>query len=118
MVFHRFNQENKNMSNNDNNFGELNVNSTIYKTRISNKFASREKYSPADPGLIVSHIPGTVESVLVTAGSQVKKGDDLLILNAMKMKNRIKCPYDGKVKSIRTEAGARVGKGNVLIEME
>lgn len=105
------------MNNNDN-LENLNINSIIYKTRLSNKFASRKQYAPSDPRLILSHIPGTVESVLVTEGTQVRKGDDLLILNAMKMKNRIKCPYDGKVKTIRTEAGAKVAKGNVLIELE
>ncbi|HLN20100.1 MAG TPA: acetyl-CoA carboxylase biotin carboxyl carrier protein subunit [Bacteroidales bacterium] len=105
------------MNSNDNN-GILNIDSSLYKTRISPKFAARKRYVPVNLKQIVSHIPGTILQILVSEGSVVKKGDDLLILDAMKMKNRIKCPADGKILSIATTTGAKVSKGSILLELE
>jgi len=42
----------------------------------------------------------------------------MLILDAMKMKNRIKCNMDGKVKAVYVKSGDRVAKGTVLLEFE
>jgi len=96
----------------------LNINQDLYKTRLSNKFKNRKAYQPADPKLILSFIPGTIIEILVEEGQDVKKGEDLMILDAMKMKNRLKSSMDGKVKKITVEKGARVSKGVVLIELE
>jgi biotin carboxyl carrier protein len=99
-------------------FGFLNINTSLYKTRISEKFANRKKYQPVDQRKILSFIPGTVLETLVKEGQKVKKGDVLMILEAMKMKNRLKSPVDGKVKKIHTSTGERVPKGTLLIELE
>lgn len=104
--------------NSDDNNGILNIDSSQYKTRISAKFSARKPYVPVNPAHILSHIPGTIVQILVSAGSIVKKGDDLLILDAMKMKNRVKSPADGKIKSVLTAEGAKVSKGSVLLELE
>jgi biotin carboxyl carrier protein len=98
--------------------GYLNIDTSLYKTRISSKFKNRKHYQPADPRKILSFIPGTVIEIIVKAGQYVKKGDDLLILDAMKMKNRLKCSMDGKIKSIEVKEGDKVSKGVVLIELE
>ena len=98
--------------------GSLNINSCIYKTRLSNKYKNRKPYEPSDPKLILSFIPGIILEILVRDGQDVKKGEELLILDAMKMKNRLKCSMDGKIKRIAIEAGARVSKGSLLIELE
>ena len=55
---------------------------------------------------------------MITAGQAVKKGDDLMILDAMKMQNRLKCNMDGKIKSIEVKKGDKVSKGTVLLELE
>jgi biotin carboxyl carrier protein len=98
--------------------GYLNIGSSLYQTRISNKFKNRKPYHKADPKIILSFIPGTVLDIFVTAGQEVKKGQDLMILDAMKMQNRLKCIMDGKVKSISVNKGAKVSKGTVLLELE
>ena len=72
--------------------GFLNIDNSLYQTRISTKFKNRIKYKPADPNLILSFIPGTVVEIFAKAGQRVKKGDLLLILDAMKMQNRLKSP--------------------------
>lgn len=102
----------------DNEFGYLNLNSRNYRTRLSKKFIQRKPYKPADPKMIVSFIPGTLLDILVKEGQSVRKGDDLMILDAMKMQNMLKCQADGKVKRIHVKKGAKVSKGTLLLEME
>ncbi len=63
-------------------------------------------------------MPGLVVGVNVEVGQAVKRGDALLILEAMKMENVLKSPGDGVVKSINASKGMAVDKGAVLIEME
>jgi len=96
----------------------LNINSSLYKTRISKNFENRKKYSPLDPKLILSFIPGTVLDIMVKEGQTVKKGDDLMILDAMKMQNRLKAAIPGKVKKIHAKKGDKVSKGVLLLELE
>jgi biotin carboxyl carrier protein len=98
--------------------GYINIDTSLYQTRISSKFQNRKSYKPADPRLILSFIPGTVLDILIKEGQKVSKGEDLMILDAMKMKNRLKCNMDGKVKSIVVKKGDRVSKGTLLLELE
>jgi biotin carboxyl carrier protein len=99
-------------------FGFLNINTSLYKTRISEKFANRKRYQPVEQRKILSFIPGTVLEILVTEGQMVKKGDVLIILEAMKMKNRLKLAISGKVRKIHTSVGEKVSKGTLLIELD
>ncbi len=96
----------------------LNINNSLYQTRISSKFKNRVNYKLANPNLILSFIPGTIVEIYVKEGQRVKKGELLLILDAMKMQNKLKCPKDGVIKSIPAKAGGRVSKGTLLIELE
>jgi biotin carboxyl carrier protein len=102
---------------NTENFKSLNINSTHYKTRLSNKFENRKHYQPANPGLVSSFIPGTIIGILVKVGQKVKKGDELVILDAMKMQNRLKSSIDGKVKLISVKTGDKVSKGALILEI-
>ena len=63
-------------------------------------------------------MPGLVLDVAVNPGQEIKKGDKLLILEAMKMENVIKSDGEGTVKAIHIGKGAAVDKGQLLIEME
>lgn len=96
----------------------LNINSTLYKTRLSKKFLERKSFQPEQPGLIYSFIPGTIIDILVKEGQHVQKGADLLILDAMKMQNRLKSPIEGLIKKIHVKKGDRVPKGVLLVEIE
>jgi biotin carboxyl carrier protein len=96
----------------------LNLNSSQYKTRLSEKFINRKSYKPADPNIILSFIPGTILDILVIKGQEVKKGDELVILDAMKMKNRLKSNINGTIKKIHVNKGDRVSKGTILLELK
>lgn len=66
---------------------------------------------------IKAPMPGKVIEVLVKESEEVKKGESLLILEAMKMENVIKAPHDLSIKSIKVELGQAVEKGAVLIKL-
>ncbi len=63
-------------------------------------------------------MPGLILDILVEPGQAISKGDQLLILEAMKMENVLKAEGDGVVKSVEVKKSAAVDKGQVLIEME
>lgn len=66
---------------------------------------------------ISSPMPGTVLDIRVSAGEAVKKGQILLILEAMKMENEIMAAADGVVASVVASKGASVNTGDVLITL-
>lgn len=63
---------------------------------------------------IESPMPGTILSVNVKDGQAVKKGDVLVVLEAMKMENEIQAPVDGTVQSLSVSAGASVDSGALI----
>lgn len=100
------------------NLETLNIDTIFYKTRLSRKFLNRRSYTAADPRLVLSFIPGTVLDILVKPGQKVKQGDDLMILEAMKMQNMLKSSIDSTIKKITVKKGDKVSKGSVLIELQ
>ena len=72
--------------------------------------------APAAAGAttVAAPMPGTILKVNVQAGSAVKKGDVLMILEAMKMENEIMAPADATVASVNVAQGASVEAGAVL----
>ena len=67
---------------------------------------------------IKAPMPGLVLQVAVEEGQEVKDGQRLLILEAMKMENSITINADAKIKKINIKSGQAVDKGQVLIELE
>jgi biotin carboxyl carrier protein len=62
-------------------------------------------------------MPGLVLKVLVSEGDLIKKGEGLLVLEAMKMENLIKAPADIKISKINIKSGQIVEKNQVLISL-
>lgn len=60
-------------------------------------------------------MPGLVVKVLKQAGDEVKKGDSIIVVEAMKMENELKAPADGIIEEIKAEASKPVDKGTVLV---
>jgi biotin carboxyl carrier protein len=65
---------------------------------------------------IKAPMPGMVLNILVGEGQQVKKGDSLLVLEAMKMENVLKSPTDGMIKKVVAIKGTAVEKNQLLIQ--
>ncbi|QIC48662.1 pyruvate carboxylase [Lysinibacillus sphaericus] len=76
------------------------------------------KADPSNPNQIGATMPGTVLKVVVSKGSPVKRGDHLLITEAMKMETTVQAPKDGIVKEVYASAGDAISTGDLLIEVE
>ena len=76
--------------------------------------------APAAAGSVAinSPMPGNINAIKVSAGQSVKKGDTLLILEAMKMENEIKAPSDGVVASVAVTKGQSVNTGDLLVSLK
>ena len=69
------------------------------------------------PKNVVSELPGTVTEVKVGAGQHVKRGEVLLVIEAMKMANDIVAEVDGTVQRVAVSNGQSVNQGDLLVEM-
>lgn len=102
----------------------IRLNSTIYTVKIQRPIdALIHKMGYVDgSSKIVNSInapmPGIIIDLKVKKGQSVKKGDTLLILEAMKMENAIICPKDTTINEIHTVVGETVDKNKLLIDFE
>ncbi len=100
------------------NLKEFIVDGVTYKTQFTSKFEERKAWERPNPKHIKSHIPGTILEIFVKEGQEVKAGESLLILEAMKMKNQIEMPFDGIVKKIHVKEGEKVPNRLLMLEIE
>jgi biotin carboxyl carrier protein len=99
-------------------FKKLEVDSTVYETKLTSKYLRRKKFSINDPRKITAFIPGIIRKILVHEGEKIMPGENLLILEAMKMENILLSSIEGKVKKIYVKEGETVMKNHLLIEIE
>jgi biotin carboxyl carrier protein len=88
-----------------------------YRTYFNHKFENRKEYKVRNPYKIISYIPGTVLKLTAKEGQEVHKGDTALILDAMKMKNRILFERGGIVRAVHVKEGEKVPKDCLMIEL-
>ncbi len=67
---------------------------------------------------VTAPMPGKILAVKASVGAEVKRGDVVLLLEAMKMENEVVAPQDGKIASINVNSGDMVGAGDVLATMD
>ncbi|WP_373059311.1 acetyl-CoA carboxylase biotin carboxyl carrier protein subunit [Zunongwangia sp. H14] len=100
------------------------INSNSYEVDISNELDLLIEAMGLSLGSaqllndIKAPMPGLILDVNVKEGDEVKEGDYLLVLEAMKMENTLSAPGDGIIKSIHVEKGQTVEKNQLLIELE
>lgn len=103
---------------------EIKINSNIYKVKINNELDQLIEEMGLSLGSshqindIKAPMPGLILEVNVKQGDEVKEGDYLLVLEAMKMENTLTAPRDGVVKSVSIAKSDTVEKNQLLIEME
>jgi len=99
------------------------INDTEYEVQISDALDMQiskmglQATSSAKENDLKAPMPGLIVSIDVSEGDQVKEGDGLLILEAMKMENTLVAPKDGQISKITVKAGAKVEKNELLIEL-
>jgi biotin carboxyl carrier protein len=100
----------------------LKINSVKYTIELKDKYdellhsLGLDKVANTKVNQIKAPMPGMVLNILVQEGAEVKKGDVLLVLEAMKMENMLKSPTDGVIKKIAVQKGNAVEKNQLLIQ--
>jgi biotin carboxyl carrier protein len=97
---------------------ELEIGGAVYTTRLTAKFKNRTQWEPVNQNKILAVIPGTIQEVMKAEGDAVAAGESMLILEAMKMRNEIKAPRQGRIKKINVSQGEQVAKSHLLVELE
>jgi pyruvate carboxylase subunit B len=80
--------------------------------------AAAKRPKPSKPGDVASPMPGRVVKVLVSKGEVVKKGDPVVIIEAMKMENRLPAPVAGTVAAVYVKEGDDVKPDETLVQLE
>lgn len=133
----RGNNYNVEIKNLEDNIAEIEVNGTTYHVEIEQQEQKRsktptivrkqQKPTTSESKIkkqmsggeqVKAPLPGTILELHVKEGDEVKKGQTLLIMEAMKMENNIMAPRDGKVKSIKVAASESVLQDDELVEIE
>jgi len=118
----------------EDNIAEIDVNGSIYQVELAEevKTTKTPKLVRSKPAQTVESkpkpisgmskveapLPGTIFKIIVKEGEVVKKGQTILILEAMKMENNILAEKDGIVNKILVSEGSAVLQGDVLAEIE
>lgn len=97
---------------------KLIIDDTVYSTEFTKKYKQRKAHITKNSKQVRAFIPGTIKEIFVKKGQKVKRGDSLLILEAMKMMNEVRSMTDGKVVSIKVDHDERIVKDQLLIELE
>lgn len=100
------------------------VNRNKYQLQVQDRFddllksLGMENLNSGKIKEIKAPMPGLVIDIMVKTGSEVKKGDPIMVLEAMKMENILKSPSDGKIKKVNVEKRQAVEKNQVLVNFE
>lgn len=100
------------------------INSEAYNVEISNELDLLIEEMGLSLGnaqatnVVKAPMPGLILDVTVKEGDEVKEGDYLLVLEAMKMENSLTAPKDGVIKTVTVQVGETVEKNQLLIELE
>lgn len=93
--------------------------STQKEEKVTKNEEPKKVASPSnDAQQVLSPIQGTVVNVKVKPGEKVKKGDVLLIIEAMKLENEVPSPYDGEVAEVLVNKGQNVAAKDVIVTIK
>ena len=90
----------------------------IEDVNVESDVVRKVKADSSNVSHIAATMPGTVLKVAVSKGAKVKRGQHLIITEAMKMETTIQAPYDGVIKEIHVTAGESISTGDLLIELK
>jgi biotin carboxyl carrier protein len=99
------------------------INQTVYHVQVRDKYDELLRELGMDntnaklAGDVKAPMPGLVLNVMVEAGQKIKKGDAIIVLEAMKMENILKATADGEVKKIHVKKGDKVEKNQVMVNL-
>jgi biotin carboxyl carrier protein len=122
----------------EDNIAKMEVNGTLYEVEIHKEIKTTKtptlvrsavppprlseqkikKTISSGTSAVKAPLPGNVLQIFVKPGDEVKRGDKLLMYEAMKMENMVLAEKDGKILNIKVHVGDAIMQGDVLVEME
>ncbi|KAF0234040.1 MAG: biotin/lipoyl attachment domain-containing [Prolixibacteraceae bacterium] len=97
---------------------ELIIQGAVYKTTFTRKFEERVKWEAPDTNMLYSFIPGTIIDIFVKPKQKVKEGETLLLLEAMKMQNQLRMPFDGEIVKIHVKKDETIPNNYLIMEIK
>ena len=94
------------------------VQGAVYQTNYTWKFENRVKWQAPNSNHIYSFIPGTIIDIFVKPKEKVKEGETLLLLEAMKMQNQVRMPFDGQIVKIYVKKDQVVPRKYLMLEIK
>jgi pyruvate carboxylase len=89
----------------------------VDKSRVSTTKATRAKGDPSDTAQACAPMPGMVTEIAVSPGQEVKEGDKLVVLEAMKMLTTVSASQDGVIKDVFVQKGEQVDSDDLLVRL-
>jgi biotin carboxyl carrier protein len=103
---------------------DVKVNGNVYKLQLSDRYDALLKELGMDAAaaskinVLKAPMPGLVLDIRIEEGIEVKKGDPVIVLEAMKMENILKSPSDGRITKIHVKKGIAVEKNQILVTID
>jgi biotin carboxyl carrier protein len=94
------------------------IEGTVYKTKYTAKFENRVVWKSPDPNQLYSFIPGTIIDIFVKPKDKVKEGETILLLEAMKMQNQVRMPFDGEIVKVHVKKDESIPKKYLMVEIK
>lgn len=94
------------------------IQGAVYKTTFTKKFENRVNWEAPNENLLYSFIPGTIIDIFVKPKNKVKEGQTLLLLEAMKMQNQVRMPFDGEIVKIHVKKDEVIPNRHLMIEVK
>jgi pyruvate carboxylase len=96
----------------------ITIDDVDYPTFSTPAYDKKTKWTQPDERYIAAIIPGTIVKIFVKIGDKIKAGDNMLVIEAMKMNNQITFDKDGVVDQILVSEGSIIAKGQILIVLK
>lgn len=90
----------------------------IKDENVKSAVNAKPKADPKNEGHLAATMPGTVIKVILEKGDRVKRGDHIMITEAMKMETTVQAPMDGTIKAIHVANGEAIATGDLLVEID
>jgi len=97
---------------------ELIIQGVVYQTTFTRKFEQRVNWEAPNENMLYSFIPGTIIDIYAKPKQKLKEGDVILLLEAMKMQNQVRMPFDGEIVKIHVKKDEVVPNRYLMIEIK
>jgi len=97
---------------------ELVIGGVAYQTTFTRKFEQRVNWEAPNENMLYSFIPGTIIDIYAKPKQKLKEGDVILLLEAMKMQNQVRMPFDGEIVKIHVKKDEVIPNRYLMVEIK